>query len=136
MFINPILPSLDYYNLEMVNLLNRKNVGMENIAISANIARLNEHKDVVFLESIGNFTRKYCCNGREFLVENPLHQLESMLPDEKFFKINDTFIVNADYIKKIKLREYVLLHKGIELKIAKDKYWDFIRFLKVKYNIW
>lgn len=111
---------------------------MENIVVDHKIEHMNEIHDVVFLESIGGFTRKYCCNGREFLIEDALSQLEENLPKEKFFKINDSFIINADYLKRIKIRaiKNVVLRGGIELNVAQDRYWELIRFLKFKYQVW
>lgn len=111
---------------------------MENVAINIDRPKTNDLKEVVFLESIGGFTRKYCNNGREYLVENALSKIEENLPQDKFFKINDSFIINADYLKRIKVRaiKNALLLGGIELNIAQDKYWDLIRFLKFNYSIW
>lgn len=111
---------------------------MENLAINVNRTKSNDLKEIVFLESVGGFTRKYCNCGREFLVEDALIQLEERLPKEKFFKINDSFIINADYLKRIKVRaiKNVLLLGGIELNIAQDRYWELIRFLRFNYQIW
>ena len=104
---------------------------MENLALNMNF------KEVVFLESVGEFTRKHCTRGRDFLVKNDLSHLEENLPHEKFFKINDSYIINADYLKRIKMsdRKNAVLHGGVELDIAKEKYSPFIRFLKFKYRI-
>ena len=121
---------------EFINPINDE--VMENLTIDHKTIHLNELQEVVFLESIGGFTRKYCSNGREFLVENNLSQLEENLPKEKFFKINESYIINADYLKRIKVRaiKNVLLRGGIELNVAQDRYWELIRFLKFNYSIW
>ncbi len=104
---------------------------MESVTIN------NELDEVVFLESVGGFTRKYCTHGREFLIEDELNHLEENLPNEKFFKINDSYIINADFLKRIKSNatKNVILHNGIELNISQDKYWELIKFLKCKYRI-
>lgn len=104
---------------------------MESVAINS------ELKEVVFLESVGGFTRKYCTHGREFLIEDELNHLEENLPNEKFFKINDSYIINADFLKRIKSNatKNAILHNGIELNISQDKYWELIKFLKCKYRI-
>ncbi len=104
---------------------------MESVTIN------NELKEVVFLESVGGFTRKYCTHGREFLIEDELNHLEENLPNEKFFKINDSYIINADFLKRIKSNatKNAILHNGIELNISQDKYWELIKFLKCKYRI-
>ena len=104
---------------------------MESVTIN------NELEEVVFLESVGGFTRKYCTHGREFLIEDELNHLEEILPNEKFFKINDSYIINADFLKRIKSNatKNAILHNGIELNISQDKYWELIKFLKCKYRI-
>jgi DNA-binding LytR/AlgR family response regulator len=110
---------------------------MENIALK-NRATLFNIKETVFLESVGDFTRRYCCNGREFLIEKNLNQVLTNLPDEKFIQINSSFIINADYLKRIKMKaiKNAVLIGGIELNIAQNRYWELIRFLKFKYSIW
>ena len=82
---------------------------MESVTIN------NELDEVVFLESVGGFTRKYCTHGREFLIEDELNHLEENLPNEKFFKINDSYIINADFLKRIKSNatKNVILHNGL-----------------------
>ncbi len=98
----------------------------------------NNHKEIIFLESAGSFTRKYCCNGSDLLLADELSRLEDALPNEKFFKINHLNIINVDYLKKIKGKavKNVLLQGGIELKISDQKYNDLLMFLKSKYEIW
>ncbi|MCK5028648.1 MAG: LytTR family transcriptional regulator DNA-binding domain-containing protein [Bacteroidales bacterium] len=111
---------------------------MENITINNKEKVDNKLEEIVFLESVGNFTRKYCCNESEGLLVVELSRLENTLPKEKFFKINQLNIINADYLKRIQGRtiKNVLLHGGIELYIDQDKYWELLKFLKLKYNIW
>ncbi|PLX12917.1 MAG: hypothetical protein C0597_12420 [Marinilabiliales bacterium] len=116
----------------MEHLLTRKDEELMDRA-----ALKNNLHEVVFLESIGGFTRKYCVNGRELLVESGINHMEQILPHDKFFKINDSFIINADYLKRIKANatKNAILHGGIELRIAQDKYWEFVSFLRFKYKI-
>jgi DNA-binding LytR/AlgR family response regulator len=111
---------------------------MESITINNKTIVDNKLNEIVFLESVGDFTKKYCCNGKEFLVEDKLNSVEETLPNQKFFKISYSYIINADYLKIIKVRpiKIALLQGDIELNIDEDKYGDFIRFLKLKYNIW
>ncbi len=110
---------------------------MENIAVKSKKALINI-QETVFLEAVGGFTRTYCSNGREFLIEKNLEKLLNQLPDEKFIQISSSFIINADYLKKIKMRaiKNVVLIGGIELNIAQDRYWELIKFLKFKYEVW
>ncbi|MBU8891269.1 MAG: LytTR family transcriptional regulator [Bacteroidales bacterium] len=111
---------------------------MESITINNELLKLNELKEIIYLESIGNFTKAYKCNGMESMIEDVLTCLEATLPNKKFFKINELLIINADYLKKVNVttNKKALMHDGIELKISKQKYNDLFRFLKMRYNIW
>jgi len=104
---------------------------MENVLVK------NELAEVVFLESVGEFTRKYCTQGREFLVEDNLQHISENLPNEKFFKINNSYIINVDHLKRIKSHatKNAILHGGIELNIDREKYWEFVKFLKFRYKV-
>ncbi len=111
---------------------------MESITINNKEKVDNKLNEIVFLESVGNFTRKYSNNGTENLLVDELNRLEEALPIEKFFRINQSNIINADYLKRIQGRtiKNVLLQGGVELYIEQDKYWELLKFLKLKYNIW
>ena len=111
---------------------------MEKVVTNHNIIKRQELNDVIFFESVGSYTRKYCNSGREYLINSNLDNVHEMLPRQKFFKINESFIINADYLKKIKIRipKKVLLCGGIELNVAPNKYRELINFLRYKFNIW
>lgn len=137
MFLTPLKTCLGIYNNPGRLFIKKNDEVMNNVALQ-NRATLVNIKETVFLESVGGFTRRYCCNGREFLIEKKLNQVLNDLPDEKFVQINSSFIINADYLKKIKMKaiKNAVLIGGIELNIAQDRYWELIRFLKFKYTIW
>jgi len=122
----------------LVILLTLNDEVMESIALNHELYKLNELKEIVYLESAGEFTKSHNSDGQSFLIENQLNYIEEILPNEKFFKINESFIINADYIKKIKVNtnKNVLLQDGIELNISQQKYHDLIKFLRIRYCIW
>ena len=110
------------------------------------IVVLNEHnkeflikeiEDIIYLESLGNKTKTVCCEG-EFLIKKCLSIVEEKLPDDKFFKIHKSFIINIDYLKGINLNssKKVLLKDGIQLNIAHRKYKDFMQFIKSRFDFW
>jgi len=90
------------------------------------------------MESDGRKTKTYCCKGKEYLIKKCLTQVEEKLPDEKFFKIHKSFIINVDYLQGINVNaeKSVLLHNGIEIKIAHRKYKEFLEFVKNKFDFW
>ena len=111
---------------------------MDSILINQGLNTISELKDIVYLESDGEYTKSHNRNGQSILIENQLTYIEETLPNKKFFKINESFIINADYIKKIKVstNKNVLLHDGIELNISNQQYADLIKFLRIQYNVW
>ena len=110
---------------------------MENVLVKDK-ATFHNSKETVFLESVGEITRRYSCHGREFLIEKNLNEVLDDLPKEKFVQINSTSIINADYLKRIKMKadKNAVLHGGIELNIDQDHYRGLIRFLRFKYRVW
>ncbi|MBI9053931.1 MAG: LytTR family transcriptional regulator [Bacteroidales bacterium] len=103
-----------------------------------NLLHVKKLREIVYLESVGRKTKTYCCEGEEYLVKKCLTQIEEKLPDEKFFKIHKSIIINVDFLQGINVNaeKSVLLHDGIELKIAHRKYKDFIEFVKNKFDFW
>lgn len=95
-------------------------------------------QDIVYMESVGRKTKTYCKEGKEYVLKNSLSHMEESLPDEKFFKIHRSFIINVDYLKgiNIKTEKMVLLHNGIKLRISHRKYKDFMEFVKNKFDFW
>ena len=106
------------------------------IVINDNVLQVKERGKIVYMESFGSKTKTYCCEGKEYLVKRCLSHVEEKLPNEKFFKIHKSFIINIDYLKGVNANKTVLLHNGIELKIAHRKYKDFMEFVKCKFCIW
>lgn len=100
--------------------------------------QIKELNEIIYLESHGKKTKTYCSAGEEYLLKACLSHVEEKLPNEKFFKIHKSFIINIDYIKGININtdKTVLLHNGVELNIAHRKYKDFIEFLKNKFDFW
>lgn len=111
---------------------------MERKIIIINDLHVKELSEIVYMESFGRKTKTYCCEGKEHLLKKCLSRVEEELSNEKFFKIHKSFIINVDYLKGVNINanKTVLLHKGIELKIAHRKYKDFIEFVEDKFELW
>lgn len=100
--------------------------------------KIKELDEIVYLESYGRNTKTYCSEGKDFLIKKCLSEVEEKLPNENFFKIHKSIIINVDYLKGINVNscKTVSLHNGIELKIAHRKYRDFMDFIKTKFVLW
>lgn len=100
--------------------------------------KIKELEEVVYLESDGRNTRTYCSEGKDFLIRKCLSEVEEKLPEENFFKIHKSLIINVDYLIGINVNSHktVLLQNGIQLNIAHRKYKDFMEFLKKRFVLW
>ena len=109
---------------------------MEYLALKSKELKIERLEDIVFFESEEHFTITHYYNGLEYLIDNKLNQVEDMLSNDKFFRINSSIIINADYLRRINVssNKNVLLCNGIEQNIAKDRYADLIKFLRINYK--
>jgi len=110
---------------------------MKNIATNDKLLTLNDVKQIVYLKSIGDLTLSIKSNGDEDLIEKKIDSLLEILPNHKFFRISDSFIINIDHLKKIRVNsnKNVLLHNGIELELDFKRYPELKWFLKNRYCV-
>jgi len=99
---------------------------------------IKQIESLVYLESLGKKTKTVCCEGSEYILKERLANLEETLPDDRFFRIHKSIIINIDYLKGININanKTVLLQNGVELNISHRKYNDFIKYLKCRFNFW
>ena len=57
-------------------------------------------KDIIHLESDGNYTYVNYINGNKDLVSKGLKDFENKLPKRKFCRVHNSHIVNLDYVKE------------------------------------
>ena len=110
---------------------------MENIDLKIEVVKIHDVHEIIYLESVGVFTNVYRCNGEKELIQENITDIQRQLPSNKFCRIHDLYIINADYIKKLKenLSKYVLLKDELEIIISPTRYHDLLQFLKFQYEI-
>lgn len=59
-----------------------------------------ELKDIISIESIGNYSKIHFQNHKNIIVYKTLKDWENRLPENKFFRIHRTCIINIDYIDR------------------------------------
>jgi two-component system, LytTR family, response regulator len=85
-------------------------------------------KDMMHLESYGNFSFVFLASGERFLVSRNLKEFEEILPASQFFRTHQSHIVNINFVKQAQKGEgdYALLHDGAKVPVArrkKDAFW-------------
>jgi DNA-binding LytR/AlgR family response regulator len=104
-----------------------KNLTLEDfiyVKNSNDIIRLNL-KDILYMESLGNFTKIHMTNDKRIVSLVGLKQLESKLPETCFMRIHRSYIVNFCHITSINSDEVKLLESTIP--IGKSYKEDFMK---------
>jgi len=57
-------------------------------------------KEVVRMESIGNYTQIFLLNNKKITTSKSLKEFEEMLPESVFFRVHTSHLVNLNYIKR------------------------------------
>ena len=94
-----------------------------------------EHlNDIVYCEADVNYTRLHTVHGKVLMVSKTLKSIEEMLPEESFFRIHKSFLVNMNYLKSYSKSDgyEVTLETGHRLPVALRKNEEFIGILTRK----
>lgn len=90
--------------------------------------------EIVYIEASGNYSVFHLVNKRTDTVTSLLGKVEDQLPQEKFFRISRSFIVNLDFLKKINTKQLqcILIKNGFEFKcnISRDRIGELVEKMK------
>lgn len=86
--------------------------------------------DVLFVESDGNYSTLFFTNNQKLVVTKKLKEVNMLLPDDYFFRIHNSFIVNMSKIKEyIKTEGYVVMESNHRIPVARQRKSDFLEKL-------
>lgn len=110
--VNKVLKALNYFSDETLVLT----IGKKHIQIP------KEHIDWIQADNfyVKLFGRKF--REEYIMLRMRLHQLEELLPNDHFLKLNRSVIVNTQYIESIRNNE-VTLRNGKKINISKSYKW-------------
>lgn len=100
------LPTLDGYQLEKVN-------------------------NIVYCQAEENYCKIFTNRNEVILVARTLKNIEELLPEEIFFRIHKSHLVNMNYIKSYSKSDgyKIMLENGIELDVATRRNDEFLKAL-------
>lgn len=89
---------------------------------------------IMYCKSDGKYTEFYTSNGTKIVSSKNLGEYETLLDDQVFFRIHNSYIANLNFVKNINKAEgnYLELSDKILLPIAKRRQDKLHRFLKIK----
>lgn len=85
--------------------------------------RIIGHEEILYCLGDGRYTRIYLQNGESHLIAKILHNYESLLPTDVFFRIHKSCIVNLSFVKEYCLNNgrYLLMTNDEKLFVAKRR---------------
>jgi two-component system LytT family response regulator len=124
----------------------RDNVSLDKLIEQLSLPRLQKSKlgihtlegiefvdvsDIVYGEAKGNYTELWMKNGTRITTSRKLKEIEEHLPEQQFFRIHHSYIVNLQFTKKYHKGRggYIVLHDGKSLPVSSAKKDDFLNWL-------
>ena len=89
-----------------------------------------ESNEILYAESDGNYSTIYLTNGRKIVLTKKLKEVNSILPNDTFFRVHNSYIVNIGKIKEyLKTDGYVILDSKHKIPVSRQKKSDFLDLL-------
>lgn len=87
-------------------------------------------EDILFVESDGNYCTIVMADSQKILITKKLKEMETLLPQNQFFRIHNSYIINLKKIKEfIKADGYVILESSHRIPVARQRKSDFLEKL-------
>jgi two-component system LytT family response regulator len=90
--------------------------------------------DIVCCQSERNYSYIHLVDGKKILISKTLKVLENILEPNSFFRIQQSYLINLDYVKKFNRDSggYVIMENGLTVTVAKNKRDEFFsKFSKI-----
>ena len=83
--------------------------------------------EILFVESDGNYCTLFLLDNQKILVTKKLKEIDSLLPNDSFFRIHNSYIINLNKIKEfLKTEGYVVMESGHRIPVARQRKSDFL----------
>ena len=84
--------------------------------------------EIVYCESDGNYTHIFLDSSKVFLVSKKLKEVEALLPEDSFFRVHNSYIINTTRVAEyIRAEGYVLLSNEKKIPVSRIKKDAFLR---------
>ncbi|HXJ99357.1 MAG TPA: LytTR family DNA-binding domain-containing protein [Gelidibacter sp.] len=89
-----------------------------------------EADDILYVESDGNYSTIILENEPKIVITKKLKEMSSILPENQFFRIHNSYIINLKKIKEfIKNEGYVVMESNDRIPVARQRKSDFLEKL-------
>jgi two-component system LytT family response regulator len=84
-------------------------------------------EDILFIESDGNYSTFNLKNNQKLVVTKKLKAVNDLLPENTFFRIHNSYIVNLNKIKEfMKSEGYIVMESNHKIPVARQRQSDFL----------
>ena len=92
--------------------------------------------EVIYIQADGNYSVFHFSESKAETVTSLLHRVEEQLPDESFFRISRSGIINTRYLKKINTRQMQCIlvknDREFRIEISRDRVKELIDKMKLQ----
>lgn len=86
--------------------------------------------DIIMVSSDGNYSTIELFNNQKIVVTKKLKEVNSLLPQNHFFRIHNSYIINLNHLKEfIKSDGYVVLTNNKKIPVARQRKSEFLEKL-------
>ncbi|MEE9363972.1 MAG: LytTR family DNA-binding domain-containing protein [Cellulophaga sp.] len=86
--------------------------------------------EILYAESDGNYSTIFLSDGNKILLTKKLKEVNRLLPEDSFFRIHNSYIINLNKIKEfLKTDGYVVLESNHKIPVSRQKKSDFLDML-------
>ena len=83
-------------------------------------------RDITRIETYGNYSFVFLCDGERHLVSTNLKEFEEILPGSNFLRVHQSHIVNTAFLKKYLKKGYVIMFDGKEIPVSRRRKNDLL----------
>ncbi len=115
--------TLNSNKVEKVLLNFNKNLSAKKITINTDGKLIFlEPEEIVFIESDGNYSTIHTIENKKIVVTKKLKEVNSLLPNELFFRIHNSYVINLKKVKEFyKTDGYVVLENNHKIPVSRQK---------------
>lgn len=86
--------------------------------------------EILYAESDGNYSTIFLTDGQKIVLTKKLKEVNTLLPEDSFFRIHNSYIINLNKIKVfLKTDGYVILKSNHKIPVSRQKKSDFLDLL-------
>jgi two-component system LytT family response regulator len=84
-------------------------------------------ENIIYCESDGNYCKIYLDHKKPLFISKKLKEVESILPEDDFFRVHNSYVVNLKKVSEyLKSEGYVVLDNAKEIPVSRNKKSEFL----------